>query len=143
MRTGKRQWLLTGVACVGATLMLASTESSPAVPPQDLFTLDRRVSTMEQRIISLESRLIRLEQQSMLGQRSAEPSPAGQITELNLLRSELQVLGARIRLLECGVVRLDERTTSEQAREARKKSGPQTADPCRLNPEAPLQFPAR
>lgn len=144
MMTGKASWLLTAVS--GAITILALTAPNPlparATQPQDWNMLDRRVSTIEQRIYALESRLNQLEQQTRFNSRPAPPAPAEPIGELNLIRSEMTVLASRIKLLECGVVQLDERTLPERTREARRKSGLQSSDSCRLNPDMPLQFPA-
>ncbi|HWQ32502.1 MAG TPA: hypothetical protein VNQ79_06430 [Blastocatellia bacterium] len=140
------QRLLALTVCIGAALMIAAQAAAPAftrpAPPQDLMMLDRRVSAIEQRIYSLESRLNQVEQQSRMTQRPVQPPPAAaaQSTELRLLRSELEIIASRVRLIECGVVQLDERTTPERVREARKKAG-QADSSCRLHPDNPIQFP--
>lgn len=144
----KRNRMLTVLAIAAAALIPALYINSPAhtraAGPQDLLMLDRRVSTIEQRIYSIDSRLNQLEQQIRLSQRTPEPAPApapvNESVELRLLRSELELLASRIRLLECGVVQLDERTLPERVREARKKAG-QPTDSCRANPDNPIQFP--
>ncbi|MFN7946737.1 MAG: hypothetical protein U0Z53_15405 [Blastocatellia bacterium] len=146
MITGKASWLLTAVSGIITILALTTPDlfpaRTPAAQPQDWNMLDRRVSTIEQRIYSLESRLNQLEQQTRFNSRPTTPAPAEPVGELNLLRSEMVVLASRIKLLECGVVQLDERTLPERTREARRKSGLQSSDSCRLNPEMPIQFPA-
>lgn len=144
----KRNRMLTVMAIAAAALIPALYTYSPthtrAAGPQDLLMLDRRISTIEQRIYSFESRLNQMEQQIRLSQRTPEPAPApapvNESVELKLLRSELELLASRIRLIECGVVQLDERTLPERVREARKKAG-QPADSCRANPDNPIQFP--
>jgi hypothetical protein len=147
MSRPKQNRLMTGLMCAGAIILIASQGSSTAHPgtssPQDYISLDRRISTIEQKIFPLESRLNRLEQQASYNQRPTAPAPAEQNLELSVLRSEMAVLEARIRQIECGVVQLDERTTPERLKEARKKAGTVMADSCRLNPEAPIQFRAR
>jgi hypothetical protein len=138
------QRLLILSVCIGAALIIATQATSQAftrtIPPQDLMMLDRRVSTIEQRLYSLESRLNQVEQQSRMTQRPVQPPAGDQNAELRLLRSELEIIASRIRLIECGVVQLDERTTPERVREARKKAG-QTDNSCRFHPDNPIQFP--
>lgn len=141
----RRLWLL--VACAVVLLALTSGASRPA-QPQDLLTMDRKVNLIEQRLYAMEARLNRIEQQTG---RASDPSPlhpaaaataASAETETALLRNQLDTLSLRLRLIECGLLRLDERTLSPVAREARRKSGAQTLDSCRVNAEAPLQFPS-
>lgn len=115
--------------------------SAAAVEPQDASYLDRRISMLETRLSSLESSLRTLQQQAM-SQRPAA-SQATRDPETALLRSELEVLNARVRELECGLVHLDERTLSASAQEARKRMNAQTNDPCRLNPETSVQLSSR
>jgi hypothetical protein len=116
--------------------------SAAAMSVQDAVYLDRRISMLETRLISIESSLRSLQQQSMSSERLANPQPARD-PEVTLLRSELEIMSSRLRELECGLVRLDERTLSPSAREARRRSGTQPGDPCRANPDMPIQFSTR
>jgi chromosome segregation ATPase len=110
---------------------------------QDAY-LEQRIRSVEQRLYSIQSSLSRLEQQINIAQRPA-PSPApsqgARSPELDLLKSEVEILRARVRELECGVAHLDERTLSEGAKVGRKSAGARAVDPCRLNPETPVQNP--
>lgn len=106
---------------------------------QDTAYLDRRISMLETRFNTIESSIRNLEQQAMSAQRSS-PGQPGRDPETSLLRSEVELLKGRVRELECGLVHLDERTLSVTAREARKRTSGQFIDPCRLNPEAPVQL---
>jgi predicted nucleic acid-binding Zn-ribbon protein len=108
-------------------------------PAQDAVYLDRRISTLEMRLSTIESSLRSLEQQAMSSQRMTQGQP-NRDPETSLLRSEVEMLKIRLRELECGLVHLDERTLSVAAREARKRTSGQSTDPCRLNPEAPVQL---
>ena len=115
--------------------------SASEIGGQDVSYLDRRISSLENRLGSMESSLRMLEQQtrsqgSATGQTARDPETA-------LLRSELAILSARLREVECGLVHLDERTLSPAVRESQKRTGGQSGDPCRLNPETPLQLSTR
>ena len=107
---------------------------------QDTIYLDRRISMLETRLNTIESSVRALEQQAMMSRSSS--SQTARDPEITLLRSEVEILLARIRELDCGLARLDERTLSASAKEARKRTQP-AQDPCRLNPEMPLQLSPR
>jgi len=107
---------------------------------QDTIYLDRRISMLETRLNTIESSVRTLEQQALISRSSA--APTARDPEVALLRSEVEILMARIRELDCGLARLDERTLSATAKEARKRTQP-AQDPCRLNPETPLQLSPR
>lgn len=145
MPNAVKQLFVMGVA--GVILLITLPPASEG-GGQDVYSLERRVNAVEQRFYSLESRLNRLEQQAILSQRppGAASTPTQQPlpdTEMALLRSEIEILSTRLKLVECGVTRLDERTLSAATREARRKAGAQAADSCRQNADAPLQFPPR
>lgn len=138
--------LLPGVACVlAATIATAhrGEASLKAEPPaaQDVMSLDRRISTMEQRLYSLESSINQLRQQIMASQ-PAPASPNNRDPEIERLRSELLLLQRRVSEVECGALKLDERTLPPAARDSRRADR-QGADPCRLRPETPLQLSNR
>ena len=109
---------------------------------QDVRSLERRISSLEQRLYSIESNINRL-QQSAVSQRPPVSQPNARDQEINLWRGEVQTLQLRLSELECGLVKLDERTTAAAVREARKSAGAKTADPCRINPAAPLRLSTR
>ena len=90
--------------------------SASGIEPQDASYLDRRISLLENRLGSLESSVRMLGQQAT-SQRSAPAQPTRD-PEVALLRSEVEILNARLRELECGVVHLDERVDAV-ARSAR------------------------
>ena len=108
---------------------------------QDVRTLDRRISLLEQRLYSIESSISRL-QQSALSQREPISQPGVRDPEINLIRGEIQSLQLRLNELECGLIKLDERTTIS-VRDTRKRAGAKPTDPCRLNPDAPLRLSTR
>src|ERR1043165_4217800 len=129
--------LLVSVLAFGLVLV-ARTEAGPT-PQQDVIRLDARVSQLEQRLYTIENSLRNLEQQS----RIAGVSGRGGVTpdDLVLLRTELQNLQVRVMEDECGLAKLDERTLTPTAREARRRAVGN--DPCRLNFELPLRPPTR
>ncbi len=117
------------------------SSTSAAASPQDTVYLDRRISLLETKIYSIESSLRTIEQQVSLS-RSAPAQPARD-PETALVRSEVEILKARIREIECGLAHIDERTLSAAAKESRKRAGAQPQDPCRLDPETPIQLAPR
>ena len=115
---------------------------SSASAAQDVITLDRRISMLDQRLTSIDSRISMLEQQSILSSRST-PSVSRRDPEVDLLRREVEILQRQINQLGCGLAKLDERTLPASARERRRRAGVPNTDPCRLEPETPLQLPTR
>ena len=139
-------WALVIVVCVA--LGAAAKSSTDPTPPmaQDTVVLDRRLNMLEQRFYSMESRMSRLEQQmSMLQRVVPAPTPTQPMRDpmTDLLRNEVESMKVRIGELECGILRLDERTLSVATKEARRRAGPQPKDPCRLNVEAPVKLSMR
>jgi uncharacterized protein YlxW (UPF0749 family) len=141
----KRLLLISVVCVLAATVGIAhraETSSEPErVAAQDVMNLDRRISAMEQRLFSLESSINQLQQQ-IISSRPSPTSPTIRDPEIDRLRSEILLLQRRISEVECGVLKLDERTLSPGARDSRRAER-QGADPCRLRPETPLQLSNR
>jgi hypothetical protein len=108
---------------------------------QDVISLDRRISSIEQRLYSIESNISRL-QQSAYSSRSPAPQPSARDQEINLIRGDIQTLQLRLNEIECGLVKLDERT-AVSVHENRTSGAPKTTDPCRLNPGTPLHLSTR
>jgi hypothetical protein len=130
--------LLVSVLAFGLVLA-ARTEAGPA-PQQDVIRLDSRVSQLEQRLYTIESSLRNLEQQSRIAGMSGRGA-AVTPDDIALLRNEIQNLQVRVMEDECGLAKLDERTLTPAAREARRKAAGN--DPCRMNFELPLRPPSR
>jgi vacuolar-type H+-ATPase subunit I/STV1 len=107
---------------------------------QDVSSLDRRISLLEQRFYSLESSLNRL-QQLTVAQGSAASQIRSRDIEINQLREEIQKLSLRINEIECGLVKLDERTAVSDR--TRKSDAAKTGDPCRSNPGSPVRLSNR
>jgi hypothetical protein len=105
-----------------------------------VIRLDARVSQLEQRLYTIESSLRNLEQQSRIAGMSGRGA-AVTPDDFALLRNEIQNLQVRVMEDECGLAKLDERTLTPAAREARRKAAGN--DPCRMNFELPLRPPSR
>jgi len=105
---------------------------------QDVNSLDRRISSLEQRFFLLEANVNRLQQASMV-QRTPPLQSSNRDQEINLLIAELQTVQLRVKEIECGLVKLDERTKTPAVREAPQKDA-RSLDPCRLNPAMPLRL---
>lgn len=138
-----KNWRLTLIVilCVSVGVTARTFETSSSAP-QDVTYLERRISLLEQRFYSIESSINRLEQQATLGGRAA-PQSSMRDPEVGLLRGEVEALQRRLIEVECGLVRLDERTLAPAAREARKTTDTAATDPCRLNATAPLRLSTR
>jgi hypothetical protein len=108
---------------------------------QDVRSLDRRISLLEQRLYSIESSISRM--QSEVSLRSPVPQSSARDQEINLIRGEMQALQLRVSEIECGLLKLDERTTVSARDDNRKRAGGKPADPCRLDPATPLRLSTR
>ena len=125
-------------AVIGVMANISRGNSSTAAEVnQDPSSLDRRISSLEQRFYTLESGLSRL-QQYVASQRPqvSQPVTSTSDRELTLMREEIQRLSLRMAEVECGLIKLDERTTPAARRNATTKAN----DPCRLNPENPVRL---
>ena len=110
-----------------------------ATVSQDVISLGSRISRLEQVVYSLESNINRLDQQSRLS--SSRPASAGmRDPEVRLLRDEVEALQRRLVEIECGLVKIDERTLTGAARNARRESTVNRVDPCRFNTQSPVQL---
>jgi hypothetical protein len=134
--------ILSVTVCVIANAFTSKSSSDleGTTGSQDVRTLDRRISSLEQRLYSIESSINRLDQ-SARTQRAPALQPGVRDQEVELLRGEVRTLQLRVTEIECGLVKLDERTLA--ARETRGNAGTKTADPCRLNPATPLRLSTR
>jgi uncharacterized protein YlxW (UPF0749 family) len=139
MNLSKQSKLVLVVVLCAAIGVMASisrgNSSTAAVETQDPSSLDRRLSLLEQRFYSVESSISRL-QQYAAAQRPTVSQPSTSDRELSLLREEIQRLSLRMAEVECGLIKLDERTTPAARRNAAAKSN----DPCRLNPDTPMRL---
>ena len=146
MKTTLREKLKSGLALSGFTVLVYAAIpgifGERTVSAQQDMMLARRLDQVEQRFFSLESRLSRLESDT---RRPAVVPPilSNNDTEVQLLRTELDGFRVRLGETECGLLRLDERTLTSQARLARKKSSSSGTENCRLNRDVPVYLSAR
>jgi hypothetical protein len=135
---------VVGAAAVIYGLLFSGSPNGltrPVAAQQDPF-LAQRLTQIESRFNNIESRLNRIESDvrlSAITPRTTENNDA----EIRLLRSQLDTLLLRLETLECGLVKLDERTLTSAARQALRKSAGGATDRCRLEPNAPLQIIGR
>ena len=144
----KKRCIALGVILFAAIGVMASGEMSRrsfawegVFGSQDTRSLDRRISSLEQRLYSIEASINRL-QQASISPRPQASQPSTRDQEVYLLRGEIQKLQLRVDEIECGLVKLDERTKSPAVREGRR-TATTSADPCRLNPATPLHLSTR
>ena len=142
----KKSHLALGIvlcAVIGIMANVYPGKSSSALEEttQDVGSLDRRITLVEQRLYSIESSISRL-QQSALSERSRASQPIPRDQEIDLVRSDIQRLQLRLNEIECGLLKLDERT-AVSVRDNLKSPGTKTGDPCRLNPATPLRLSTR
>lgn len=130
--------VLVIVLCAVIGLVASSSRGSSATVPQDVSSLDRRLSLLEQRFYSIESSISRL-QTYVASQRPPVSQPTTSDRDVILMREELQRLTLRVTELECGLSKLDERTTPASRRNAAGKSD----DPCRTNIDTPVRLSSR
>jgi len=137
--------LCAAVSIIASAYFLRSDSAGlvQAAHAQDNTMLERRINQLEQRFYTIETSITRLEQQASLSSRPSITQPAASDTEVTLLRSEVEALQRRLSETECGLAKLDERTLAPATRDARKRSGVSSTDPCRLNPETPLRLSTR
>lgn len=121
------------VLCAVIGVMASISRGNNSI--QDPGSLDRRLSLLEQRFYSVESSVSRL-QQYVATQRPSLPQPSTSDRDLILMREEVQRLELRMAEIECGLIKLDERTTPVARRNPTAKSN----DPCRLNPDQSLRL---
>lgn len=126
-------WLVIVLLGAGIWIM-ASVRPADAV--QDVSSLDRRISMLEQRFFTLDSSMNRL-QQLVVSQRSTAPVSDPRDREITQITEEIQRLQLRLVELQCGLLKLDERTAT------RRSGEPKSTDPCRANPDSPLRFSSR
>jgi len=142
MQRATRAFGFAVVCVIAITIAIAHTNkassANAAMPAQDLMSLDRRISAFEQRLYIMESHINQLQQQVQYVQRQPATSNTRD-PEVERLRLELNLLQSRLTEVECGLVKLDERTLPAAARTTR----PKTTDPCRSQPNMPVQLSSR
>lgn len=133
-------WLVAA-AYTGRTAVTSGETTMSSSSPQDVIRIESRISQLEQRFYTLELSMRSLEQQSRMS--GAPRESAARDSEVVLLRAEVDGLRRLLGEIECGLAKVDERTLSQAAREARRKTATGAVDPCRLSADTPLRLPTR
>ncbi len=128
--------VLVLVLCIVVGTVVNVTRGKSPAEPQDPSSLDRRISMLEQRFYQVESSINRL-QTYIASQRPPSSPPSTSDRDVILLRDEVQRLTVRLSEVECGLVKLDERTAT------RRPNTQKSDDPCRVNVDTPLRLSAR
>ena len=128
--------VLVLVLCVVVGTVANVSRGNSSAETQDVSSLDRRISLLEQRFYQVESSINRL-QQYVTSQRPPVTQPSTSDRDVIVIRDELQRLSLRLTEVECGLLKIDERTTT------RRSNNPKSEDPCRANVDTPLRLSAR
>lgn len=129
--------VLVLVLCVVVGTVVNVTRGKSPAEPQDPSSLDRRISMLEQRFYQVESSINRLQTYVASQRPPASPPPSTSDRDVLVMRDELQRLTVRLTEVECGLVKLDERTLT------RRTNTQKPDDPCRENVGTPLRLSAR
>ena len=133
--------------CVGLAMlvynglvgMFGSSGATTVHAQTDAF-LSRRVDMLEQRLYSLESRITSMPTHVQPPLISSIPSTTQ--NDVNFLRTQMDGMRIRLGEVECGLLKLDERTlTAAQRRTTR--TGPSSSDRCRENFGTPIMLSSR
>ena len=136
----QKKFQLVAIAIFAAVVVITVGRGVSGAETQDLNSLDRRISMLEQRFYTLETSMNRL-QQVLSSQRSTSPSSSVSDRDVDQLQTEVQRLQLRLNEVECGLMKLDERTATASGNRRGGEARP--ADPCRQNPNTPLRLPTR
>jgi hypothetical protein len=134
--------LATAIGMASGVVLSGSPSVSSEQGTQENVFLNQRLRILEQRLYTIESSINQL-QQAVSSQRASTPPSGGRNPELIGLRSEVDTFNRRLIEIECGLMKLDERTSTPATREALKRLGDSGTDPCRLNAAAPVRLSSR
>lgn len=134
--------ILAAAIGMASGVVLSESPSASSAPVQENVFLNQRLRILEQRLYTIESSINQLQQQVVSSQRATSPS-GGRDPEIISLRSEVDTFNRRLFEIECGLIKLDERTSTPATREALKRLGASSDDPCRLKAAAPLRLSSR
>ena len=129
-------FVLVLLLCVVVGTVANVSWGKSSAEPQDPSSLDRRISQLEQRFYQVESNINRL-QTYLASQRPQVSPPSTSDRDVLVMRDELQRLSLRLGEVECGLLKLDERTAT------RRSTTQKSDDPCRANVDTPLRLSAR
>jgi len=112
LRVGLPFFALLAIA-FGLSFVFIGQGTNTVLAQQDPF-LNNRINQIERQFNSIETRISRLEQQSRFPNVAPQPL-LNRDAEINRMRSQIDSLQLRIDALECGLVKLDERTLTTTA----------------------------
>ena len=139
--SSQKRFQVIAIVILTGVVVIAMGRGASGAATQDVNSLDRRISMIEQRFYTLETSMNRL-QQYVTSQRSTGSSSSdARDREVEQLQAEVQRLQLRLNEVECGLLKLDERTAASVR--GRRSGEAQPADPCRQNPGLPLRLPSR
>lgn len=133
-------------AAVGIYIAITSVfcgESIPIVNAQTDMYLSRRIDQIEQRFNYIESRLGQIESQSRMTTVVPRPFPNSNDQDVQFLRAQIDGLRLRLGEVECGLLRVDERTLSTAQRAARRRAAQGSSEKCRENSGSAVELSAR
>jgi hypothetical protein len=105
--------------------------------------LESRINQIEQRFYQIESRINRVEQDSITRRSVTSPQlPDVRSQEISSIQNEIIGLRGRVGELECGVLKLDERTLSA-SRRLSTRAAQSGSDRCRQDWASPVYLTAR
>lgn len=130
-------FVLVLVLCVVVGTVANVSRGKSSAEPQDPSSLDRRISQLEQRFYQVESNINRLQTYIASQRPPASSPPSTSDRDVIVMRDELQRLSLRLGEVECGLLKLDERTAT------RRSTTQKSDDPCRVNVDTPLRLSAR
>jgi hypothetical protein len=142
-------FLIAGALVGWRWMNIGSTDLTTPVYAQNDALFERRISQVEQRFYYIESRLNQLESQSrypttLPGSSTQSQAQLSQIqNDIDSLRVQMDSLRSRVGEVECGLMKVDERTLSAAARQARRQSAQGQSELCRADPSAPVKLSAR
>lgn len=142
LRVGLGVILATAIGMASGVVLSGNPFVSSGQGTQENVFLNQRLRILEQRLYTIESSINQL-QQAVTSQRASTPRSGGRDPEITSLRSEVDTFNRRLIEIECGLMKLDERTSTPATREALKRLGDSGKDPCRLNAAAPLRLSSR
>jgi hypothetical protein len=134
--------MATAIGMASGLVLSGRPSASSGQGTQESVFLNQRLRVLEQRLYTIESSINQL-QQAVSSQRASNPPSGGRDPELIGLRSEVDAINRRLIEIECGLVKLDERTSTPATREALKRMGDSGNDRCRLNAADPLRLSSR
>ena len=142
-------FILLAVLAGWRWMHISDTDLTTPVLAQTDIALQQRINQVEQRFYYIESRLNQLESQSrysgtLSGSSTSNQNQFNQMrTEMDSMRLAVESLRTRLGEVECGLLKIDERTLAPAVRQARRQSVPNVLEPCRNDISSPVKLSSR